>query len=240
MELHAALHHTDPKRLLRLGRVAAAICEKNHIPLTIQSADNSTDYYRIATRREVNMLIMQGDEGGLRLGRQIRQENQAAVLIYVDCAMERVLEAFERLPIAYLPVGAQLYDYARAMRNGWRWLGMQRRRPLSYQTKGCSVQIQSEEIEFLESRYRQVVIHLRNGKTDCFSAKLDDVEKKLDACLFFRCHQSYLINLAQVQRIVRARREIWFASGACAFVSKAHYAALMERMEMEGADIAIL
>ena len=51
IELHAALHHTNPKRLLGLGCVAATICEKNHILLTIQSADNGTDYFRDTARR---------------------------------------------------------------------------------------------------------------------------------------------------------------------------------------------
>lgn len=231
MELSAVIQHTNSDKLKWLKNVTSITCKKNNIPVKIQIYIDQRECFDAAIHKGVNLIILPGNVEGLKLGKQIRITNKSAVLVYIDSDMSHVLDAFERLPIAYLPQDFTIHQFAQVLFNSWKWLGMQNENLLKVKTKHTSLRIRQNEIEYIESHYRQVIVHLSNGSTHTFLSKLDDVETQLDARIFCRCHQSYLINLMHIDRIDHAKREVFFLSGATAFASKAHIGELLSRIE---------
>lgn len=232
MEISVVIQHDNPNKLKWLRDITYATCKVNHICIhDIQCFPDRSSCLQAAVRKSTNLIILTGNSSGLKFGKHIRPMNRSAVLIYVDSDMTHVLDAFARLPIAYLPENFSIQQYAEALYAGWKWLGMQNDDLLNLKTRHSSIQIRQNEIEYVESNYRQAIIHMNNGNTHTISSKLDDIENQLDSGRFCRCHQSYLINLAYVDRIEHANREVFFLSGAAVFASKARYAELLRRME---------
>lgn len=64
--------------------------------------------------------------------------------------------------------------------------------------------IEQSDIEFLEADGSYTTIHLCAGNKILVSRKLKDIEDQLSAQNFLRVHRSYLVNLDQIQSIVRA------------------------------------
>jgi DNA-binding LytR/AlgR family response regulator len=78
-----------------------------------------------------------------------------------------------------------------------------------------------EQIDCFESSNRKVYLHTSaDTKIYEFNAKIDDVMKSITAPNFIRCHQSFLVNLANVRRIDKTARQFIMFSGKTADISK--------------------
>lgn len=66
--------------------------------------------------------------------------------------------------------------------------------------KGYAHRLRKSDIIFIESRGRQLEIHLQPNIVLSVYGKMADMEKRTEGALF-RCHRSYLINLSYVDQI---------------------------------------
>ncbi|MBD7937325.1 LytTR family transcriptional regulator DNA-binding domain-containing protein [Cytobacillus sp. Sa5YUA1] len=57
------------------------------------------------------------------------------------------------------------------------------------------------EIDFVESRDRQTILHVNNEEF-ISTVSMKDIETRLHIYGFFRCHRSYLVNLQRVREVV--------------------------------------
>lgn len=72
---------------------------------------------------------------------------------------------------------------------------------LHLKTRAGLLFIEMIEILFVESDGRKSTIHCTDEKTFEIPRYLSDIERRLDPRMFFRAHQSYLINLKHITRI---------------------------------------
>ena len=108
---------------------------------------------------------------------------------------------------------------------------------IDFETKSFCLHYGLLEIDYLESQYRLVHIVNRNKKTQTITARLDDVQKRLPAS-FYRCHQSFLVNMENISFIDKSNREIHFTSGQSVPSSKMLFTGFLEayRNFREGGD----
>ena len=91
-------------------------------------------------------------------------------------------------------------------------------------TKAKSVRIPYRQILYLESRLHQVIVHTVRPQDMCaFAAVLDDVEKALPEETFFRCHQSFLVNIDSIYQLDRTGRNLILSNGETLGISKRYY-----------------
>lgn len=91
-------------------------------------------------------------------------------------------------------------------------------------TKTKTVRIPYRQIMYLESRLHQVVVHTAREQDVCvFAAVLDDVAKVLPGEAFFRCHQSFLVNIDSISQLDRTNRNLILNNGEALAVSKRYY-----------------
>ena len=80
------------------------------------------------------------------------------------------------------------------------------------------------QILYLESRLHQVIVHTVRPQDVCaFAAVLDDVEKALPEETFFRCHQSFLVNIDSIYQLDRTGRNLILSNGETLGISKRYY-----------------
>jgi hypothetical protein len=65
------------------------------------------------------------------------------------------------------------------------------------------------DIVFVEANRSYCEIYLTNGEKRLCTKSLSEVEKKLPSTIFFRCHQSYVINLNYLQEFNKKHPTVW-------------------------------
>ena len=231
--LQMALFHPDPDRNQELMRWTAAAMKKMDIRITGRSHTLPQTFIRdvVQSNDPPNIIAIYGSCEGFTYGKQIRARFRDTVIIFVDCEMNDVLEAFTYLPIAYVLRESSMSVYLCALKHAVQWLRINT--CFTHRGKTETFKVPFEHIDYFESDYRNVLIHMDNNTTLHFFGRLDLVSQEVDQSAFFRCHQSYLINLSHVATYERTERRIVFQSGQAAYVSKAQHSAMLEVLEGE-------
>ena len=97
-----------------------------------------------------------------------------------------------------------------------------RERPgVSLRIGGREVQVPLARIRYAEQQRHSFVLHLADDRELKSPGKLDDLEEQLPQPPFFRCHKSYLVNLAHVKWLDRELNVFEMAGGGNAYIRRA-------------------
>lgn len=97
---------------------------------------------------------------------------------------------------------------------------------LFFKKERKEMQIPYDEIEYLESVKRLILLHTQTGIREFYS-KLSDIEKDLDETLFVRVGVSYMINMSCVSEI--NGMDIIMQSGTVLTISKRYKKEVKEK-----------
>ncbi len=184
----------------------------------------------------LDLLVLPADGEGLSIGEKVRENNRDCTIVYIDGSDDTVLQAFYTLPIAYVLRDAGAENFIDALRKALSWMeGGQS--CFSYESKAEILRLPYADIDYFESDYRIVHVHMNDNQTQTFTAKLDDVQHTLPSGVFCRCHKSYLVNLSHIAHVDKSTKAITLKSGKTLFASKAGYPVLL-RMLTGGDDRA--
>lgn len=147
---------------------------------------------------DLYLLDIEMKEGvsGLDLARRLYGRGVRDRIIFITGSPEYALHGYDVEPIHYLTKPVSREKMEGAIR---RALGRRGAQTVMFQRGGRDVPIPVREIRCLESRNHGVVIHLEEGE-QAFAMPLTEAERLLPAGAFCRCHKSYLVNLAWVER----------------------------------------
>lgn len=228
--LTVAVIHRDAEKGRALAQRLALSASNLRVPMKIAfSSDPSTTASSGAPgAAPVDVVFLDASVDGLV--ESAGGPNQELVLL--DATHERLLELLRRKPVAALSVDEDdplaLRDaltialaYARSRRATPRLFNVH--------TKTRDLRVPYDAILFFESSRRRVILHT-TGENDLvsFSATLDSVEKSLPPGLFVRCHQSYLVNAAEVSGVNRASRSLVLTDGESVSVSDRYYKKMVD------------
>ena len=143
---------------------------------------------------------MKEGASGLDLARQLYSWGVRNRIIFITGNPEYAIHGYDVEPIHYLLKPVSREKMEEALR---RALGKRGTQTVLFQRGGKAVSIPLREIRYLESRNHGVVIHLGDGE-QAFAMPLTEAERLLPAGAFCRCHKSYLVNLAWVERATHA------------------------------------
>lgn len=137
---------------------------------------------------------------GLELARWLYDQGVRDRIIFITGNPEYALAGYEAHPLHYLlkPVSRERLEDALG-----RALEKRGAQTVLFHRGGKAFPLLVREIRYLESRNHGVVVYLENGE-QAFSIPLIEAERLLPIAAFRRCHKSYLINLAWVERATHA------------------------------------
>lgn len=168
---------------------------------------------------DLYLLDIEMKEGlsGLELARQLYGWGVRNRIIFVTGNPEYAIHGYDVEPIHYLlkPVSRAKIDEAIC-----RALSRRGAQSVTLQRGGKTVSIPLQDIRYVESRNHGIVIHLQSGE-QAFAISLADAERLLPAGAFCRCHRSYLVNLAWVERATHSG--IQLKDGGHVPMSRLHY-----------------
>ncbi|MCC0697252.1 LytR/AlgR family response regulator transcription factor [Clostridioides sp. ES-S-0048-02] len=142
---------------------------------------------------------------GMEAAKKIRTFDKDVEIIFITSMINHILDAFEVRAYRYLlkPIDYRvLKDYINSFINEFT----SRNNEIYVESKyaGCnsSLFLKTSEIIYIEVMKKTVTIYTEKRK-HILSTSLSNLENKLKDYGFFRCHQSFLVNLRKVIKIER-------------------------------------
>ncbi len=139
---------------------------------------------------------------GIEAAKELRRLGEKLPIIFISSTAEYALDGYSVNALRYLQKPIDINKLREALQEAYQ--SMRGSDVLKFQVADRFYKIPFEEIEYLESQGRDTDIITGDGKISVHM-KFSDVEKKLPADMFLRCHRSYIINLAQAKDLARYR-----------------------------------
>jgi DNA-binding LytR/AlgR family response regulator len=142
------------------------------------------------------MDIFQKKQTGVSVAEYIDEKHVDTDIIFVTTSKDYVFECYRHHTFAYLLKPLQEYDISKEIK---RYLSEMEVTPkcLTVSNRKNVTRIPLDNILFIESNYRTVIVHTQNQAYEYYE-KLDQLEKVLGKDGFIRCHQSYLVNVDMI------------------------------------------
>lgn len=228
MELSVYIFHPDGEQAKKIQKFAALVFFNADYRASVYAGTDDTKILDLITRHSSGMdiLILPVSPRGYELGKALRERNRSTALIYVFGGMEEVLDAFQSLPIAYITGQSDEQTFSAALLRAALW-ARRGKNKFYHESRTDLIQCSYSDIDYFESNYRVVNIHLKDSTVKTVTAKLDDIQTILPGELFCRCHQSYIVNLSHIERVDKSAKTIHFLSGAFTYASRALFADLL-------------
>ena len=141
--------------------------------------------------------IVLKEENGIEVAKELRLNGYAGNIIFWTAHKEYVFEALDLLPVHYIIKGSENGRMYTAFNHTLEHIG---KSTLMIKGKDFIHRVEFQNIEYIESRNKYIIIHCTCGIVYTERCKLSDIEELLDS-RFLRCHQSYIINMDEVKEI---------------------------------------
>ncbi len=135
---------------------------------------------------------------GMEIARILRRQKNSCLLIFVTVLKECVFDAFEVQAYDYLLKPLREDRFCQVMDRAVKTLEQRKKSSLFIQKGNACEIVFLSQIVYCEVQGRKVYIHKNDGNIVDYYEKLESLEKRLPG-RFFRCHRSYLVNLAYIR-----------------------------------------
>lgn len=170
---------------------------------TYKSAESFLkDYQRGQTYDLAFLDIQMGDMNGMDLAQQIRRKDMGMLIVFVTNFFEYVTKAFEVDAFRFLRKPIKERDCINALNAAAERLKKRSMDAFTVQTENGALRIEKSDILYFESQRHYIECHTTQGVYR-FRENLSILEEEFSVPWFFRCHRSYLVNLAHVYCILQ-------------------------------------
>lgn len=150
-----------------------------------------------------DLVIMDIDMPGINgvdAARQLRQEGDDIVIIFVTNMPQYALAGYEVEAVDYVLKPLSYQDFALKMQKASRYVQRNRDVAIMLQTVDGVVSVKASEILYVESVLHYLVYHTVQGDWKV-RGSIAQAEKELVPLRFARCNSGFLVNLRHVQAI---------------------------------------
>ena len=156
---------------------------------------------------------------GVNMAKELKNAQPRIQFIFVTNYTEYIQEVFTVNPVYYILKPVDENKLSEALEKAISQLSESDKRCFNVTTKNKIVRIRLDDIKYVESYSRKIIVHEIRRNTELLM-KLDDFEKELPP-YFLRIHKSYSVNMNMIRSINNNRIELF--SGEVLPVAKAKY-----------------
>lgn len=151
-------------------------------------------------RYDIAFLEIEGGEACMEVAEAIRRVDTKVLLVFGASSNQALIKLFSVNTFSVLMKPYNPREVDAILRTAYRKV-CSRKFYFVYRYKKQEYKLLCEDIIYFESKRRRLEIHLKDGRTEIFNGKLDDIENKLKGgwIPFLRVHQSYLVNFHEVR-----------------------------------------
>lgn len=163
--------------------------------------------------------IEMGEVSGLHAAAMIRKKDVNAEIIFITSHEERMQEAFDVNAFHYLIKPLDIEKTRQVLLRCINWID-KKQRLFHFMSHKNHYSLYHSQIEFFQSRGREIIIHLTDGSFRTFYGKLDTQEALLPVTGFARAHKSYIVNLDSLETV--SKGYVWTHTGQYIPVSRSY------------------
>lgn len=138
---------------------------------------------------------------GVETAKALRALDQQVVIAFTTSSEDYALEGYRVNALKYILKPVSQRDTQDAMELALMKANISQRH-ITILSDGQRVDLQHDEIYYIESNDRATLFHARD-KIYPTEIKMDQIELLLQSSLFLRCHRSYIVNLNRVKEVDR-------------------------------------
>ncbi len=135
---------------------------------------------------------------GIKTAQKIRDIQKDLKIIFLSSSKEHYPQAYEVFAFNYIIKPFDLERLYTVLNRALDELKKDNMYKICIQYKGTVHSIDCRQIWYIESKNKILLFHLANESILQCYGKLEEMMKELPNQYFFRCHQSFLVNLAHV------------------------------------------
>lgn len=146
-------------------------------------------------------IYMEESMNGIELAKRLRLHDEEAALCFVSTSDAFYREAYDLYAVQYLlkPVGEEAVK--KLLENTSKNLIRNREQSLCFKYHGEMGSIPYGKILYISSREHMLSIYCKDGTVQECAGKLNEIELQICGDMFCRCHQSFLVNIYQVDSL---------------------------------------
>ncbi|MCQ4637609.1 LytTR family DNA-binding domain-containing protein [Anaerovorax odorimutans] len=165
-------------------------------------------------------IFLDDNMDGVRLAHKIRDIDSEALICFVSASDDFYREAYDLYAFQYLvkPVGRQ--DFEKMLERAAHTIRRNRERVVTFERYGKPYAIPYGDILYIASQGHRLLYKCKGGVKYQSNGKLQDVAEKLDPEVFARCHQSFLVNLYNVDDL---KQNMFLCEGEEIPISRPYY-----------------
>jgi DNA-binding LytR/AlgR family response regulator len=147
------------------------------------------------------MDIQMPHVNGLEAAKRLRTVDESVCLIFVTSMAQYAICGYEVGAMNFLLKPIQYHTFCREMEKALRKIGDRKQDALLLTAKEGHVRVERPKIYYVESEKHYLCFHTSDGEYHV-RGTLGEWEELIQNRDFFRCSQSYLVNMAHVSRIL--------------------------------------
>jgi len=173
-------------------------------------------------------IYIENSMNGIELAERIRTQDKEAVICFISTSDAFYREAYDLYAIQYLLKPVREDDLNELLEKVSRNLIRDREKSLFFKWHGQMGTIPYGKILYISSREHTLYIYCKDGSVQECTGKLNEMALRLCGDTFCRCHQSFLVNLHQVDSL---RGSDLVIAGNRIPVSRRYYAEVKRRYQ---------
>ena len=184
--------------------------------------DGESDFFDAVDMTEPAIVLMDirlGEKNGINLAEEIKTAQPDAQIIFISGYDDYYLDVYEVEHIYFLRKPIERDKLEQAIRRAATRLAEIRKQHFLLSGKGETVKIPLARILYFEKEKRKIHIRTDSGAYSIYG-RFPDIEEQLDG-RFQRCHNSYIVNIEQVQRM--ADKKFFFIGERVVPISRTYY-----------------
>lgn len=196
--IRIAICEDEQVLLEQLGNRVREILDRHSIEYHIESYVNGG---ALLARDAFDILLLDIEMkplDGLELAKRLRARGDESKLIFITAYERYALEAYEVQAFHYLIKPIEPEKLETVLLKVYSLLQDEHKRGIAIRQGSVLRRIPLEQILYLEVLDRKIYLHTESEAVP-FYGKLEELEPALPE-IFFRCHRSYIVNFAHVQR----------------------------------------
>lgn len=207
-----------------------------HMPCHICQFNSGRELLQASSQFDLVFLdiMMQGLDG-MQTAELFREQQFCGLLVFISSSREYVFDTYEAEPFWYLVKPIEEKRLKRALQQAVQKIKRQPSEFLMVDSGRQKVKLFLSGIYYFEIRGRVAYAHQLEGICQ-FYGQIGALERQLQGKGFFRCHKSYLVNLAYVKSYTR--QELVLDHGETIAIAKRRYDGfcreLLEYMKKNG------
>ena len=144
--------------------------------------------------------IQMGELTGMDTARKVREYDDKVEIIFITALWDYIQKGYEVRAFRYLIKPVKFKELQEQVTACVENILYKRYTYITIKDKNNVLKIRTEDILFLETFERKVIIHT-NSQDYIVKMSMNKLEKELTNKGFFRCHTSYIVNLIKIEEI---------------------------------------